>query len=261
MTGVVEDLERAPHLDDLPRVHHRHPIGIGCHDAEIVRDQDHGHSGGRLDLLEQFQVLGLNGDVERGRRLVGDEQPRRAGKRDRARHSLSHPAAELVGIVPQPRLGGGDPETSERLQHAFAERSAAQPLMEPHHLAHLRADRQRGVQRRHRILQHHGDLLAAHAAHLGPGLAQQIVALEEHAAADDPSGRLGDQTDQGEARHRLSRSRFADERQRLAGVEREADAIHGLRDPATGEKIRLQIVDDQERRGLGHHLALSFTSS
>src|SRR2546426_12099364 len=37
MTGVVEDLERAAHLDDLPGVHHRDPIGVGRDDAEVVR--------------------------------------------------------------------------------------------------------------------------------------------------------------------------------------------------------------------------------
>src|SRR5688572_24300171 len=33
MPGVVEDLQRGPHLHDLPRVHHRHPVGVRRHDA------------------------------------------------------------------------------------------------------------------------------------------------------------------------------------------------------------------------------------
>src|SRR5436309_4315208 len=40
MTGVVEDLERAPYLCDLRSVHHRHTSGIGRHDAANVRVQD-----------------------------------------------------------------------------------------------------------------------------------------------------------------------------------------------------------------------------
>ena len=45
MARVVEDLERAPHLHDPPRVHHRHAVGIGGHDAEVVGDQDDRDAG------------------------------------------------------------------------------------------------------------------------------------------------------------------------------------------------------------------------
>ena len=47
--------------------------GLG-HDAEIVRDQDHGGAGALLQLQHQVEDLRLDGDVERGGRLVGDQQ-------------------------------------------------------------------------------------------------------------------------------------------------------------------------------------------
>ena len=45
-------------------------------DAEIVRDQDDARARLLLQLLDQFENLRLNRHVERGRRLVGDQQLR-----------------------------------------------------------------------------------------------------------------------------------------------------------------------------------------
>ena len=56
--------------------------------------------------VEQPQDPGLDGDVERGRRLVGDQQLRPAGERDRDRDPLAHPARELVRVRVQRRARG-----------------------------------------------------------------------------------------------------------------------------------------------------------
>ena len=52
-----------------------------------------------LELLDQLENLRLNRDVERGRRLVGDEQLRLARQRHRNHHALAHAAGELVRIA------------------------------------------------------------------------------------------------------------------------------------------------------------------
>ncbi len=53
----------------------------------------------RLQIGEQLQDLRLDGDVERRRRLVGDEQAGPAGQRHGDHHPLPHPARELVRIA------------------------------------------------------------------------------------------------------------------------------------------------------------------
>ena len=58
--------------------------------------------------LDQLQDLGLDGHVERGRRLVGDQQVGVARERHRDHHALAHAARELVRVVvhaPPPALG------------------------------------------------------------------------------------------------------------------------------------------------------------
>ena len=46
--------------------------GLGD-DAEVVGDHDQAHAGLGLDVLDELQDLRLDGDVERGGRLVGDQ--------------------------------------------------------------------------------------------------------------------------------------------------------------------------------------------
>ena len=78
-------------LDDLARVHHRDAIGDARDDAEIVRDQDERHPELALQRLQQVQDLRLDRDVERGGRLVGDDQRRLAHQRHRDHHALAQP--------------------------------------------------------------------------------------------------------------------------------------------------------------------------
>ena len=58
-----------------------------------------------LQIGEQLQDLRLHGDVERRRRLVGDQQVGLVGERHRDHHALALPAGELVriGAEPAPR--------------------------------------------------------------------------------------------------------------------------------------------------------------
>src|SRR4029453_9238859 len=91
-----------------------------------------------------------------------------------------------------------------------------------------------------------GDLLAAHAPHLGGALVEEVLAIEEDPATDNAAGWLGDETHQREARHRLARSRLAHEGQGLPSVEHEAHAVYGLGDATTGEEGCLQIFDHQQ---------------
>ena len=49
----------------------------------------------------------------------------------------------------------------------------------------LFADREDWVERRHRILKDHGDVVATHFAHLGVGEFQQVFAVEQYLPAND----------------------------------------------------------------------------
>ena len=60
-------------LDDLAGVHDRHAVRHLRDDAEVVGDQQQRHAALGLQLRQQVEDLRLDGDVERGGRLVGDQ--------------------------------------------------------------------------------------------------------------------------------------------------------------------------------------------
>ena len=63
---------------------------------KIVRDQQHGHAALALQRLQQLEDLRLDGDVERGGRLVGDQQVRLVGQRHGDHDALALTAGKLV---------------------------------------------------------------------------------------------------------------------------------------------------------------------
>ena len=110
----------AARLDDAARVEHGDPVGDRREDAEVVRDEDDREARLAPEPVEQADDPGLDGDVERGRRLVGDEQPRPAGERDGDRDPLAHPARELVREGVQRALRIGDPHLAQQLERVLA---------------------------------------------------------------------------------------------------------------------------------------------
>ena len=84
-----EDVRHRPGFDDLAPLHHDHVVGDAAHDIEIVGDEQHRHADLLLQVFQQLQDLRLHGDVERGRRLVGDEKVRAVGERHRDHHPLA----------------------------------------------------------------------------------------------------------------------------------------------------------------------------
>ena len=106
---LIDALDRSL-LDNLAVLHDADPIGDLAHDAEVVGDEQHRHAGAPLNLLQQLQDLRLHRDVERGGRLVGDQQVRFVGERHGDHHPLPLPAGELVRIAAEPafRIGNAD---------------------------------------------------------------------------------------------------------------------------------------------------------
>ena len=122
MLGCGEHaLDRAV-LDDLAVVHHADAVGDLAHDAEVVGDEQHRHAEPLLRVLEQLEDLRLHRDVERGGRLVGDQQVRLVRQRHGDHHALALAAGELVRIAAQPRRRIGNADLVEQFEDAGARR-------------------------------------------------------------------------------------------------------------------------------------------
>ena len=86
----------------------------------------------------------------------------------------------------------------------------------------LVADGEDRIERGHRFLKDQRDLRAADALHLALAERAEIASLEDDRAGGDPSGRLHEPHDR-ERRQRFAAARFADQAERFAGGNREAD--------------------------------------
>ena len=174
-----EDVGRRAALDDLAVIHDAHPVGHLAHDAEIVGDEQHRHVELGLELGEQLEDLRLDGDVERSGRLVGDEQVGLVGERHGDHHPLTLAAGELMRIAVEPALGIVDADLIEQIEDARARGAVGKSTVDFQHLADLPLDRVQRIERRHRLLEDHRDLVAADLAERRRRKREQVLALEQ----------------------------------------------------------------------------------
>ncbi len=153
-------------LHDSSGVHHRDATRNLRHHSQIVRNEKHRKPQLPPQFREQLQNLFLHRDVQRGSRLVRDQDARASRQRHRDHHPLPQSARKLMRILPRaPR------RISQRRAFQCFERPpvnftfASPRLVHANRFFHLRADAQHRIQRRHRLLKNHGDLAPAQRPH------------------------------------------------------------------------------------------------
>ena len=114
-------------FDDAARVHHRDAIGGFGDDAEVVRDQQQREVELFLHIAQQLEDLRLHGDVERGGRLVGDDERRPARQGDGNHHALPHAARQLMRVVVHALVGIGDSHRAQQIDRALRAPPACRP--------------------------------------------------------------------------------------------------------------------------------------
>jgi hypothetical protein len=130
--GCAGVREQPPHrrlLDDPAGVHDGDAIGHLGDDAEVVRDEQQREPEAVAQLAQQVEDLRLDRHVERGRRLVGDDERGPAGERDGDQRALPHAAGELVRVLARARSGSGMRTASS----SSTARRRARPPGEPVH--------------------------------------------------------------------------------------------------------------------------------
>ena len=253
-----EDERRRPVLHDPAGIHDGDAVGERRDHREVVRDPDERRAALGDQAAHLGQDAGLDGDVERRRRLVRDDHRRAVEQRDRDRDPLAHAARELVRVGVEPRFGIGEADAAQYVRGARPGRAVRHALVREDREAHLRADRQDGVQRRRRVLEHHGDLPPAHAPELAGRQADELASAQAHGAGHDPPGRI-DEAEEREAGHALARARLAHEPEHLALLQREGDAVDRLRDARARREMGREVAHDEQR--LAHRLSLGLNWS
>ena len=196
MERVLYHVLHRADLGDPARIHHRDPIGgFGDH-AHVVSDQHHRRAVIAPEALDQRDDLRLHGDVERGGRLVGDDQFRLGADRQRDHDALAHAAGELVRVGVDPFLRRRDADLGQKIDGALARRGLRKAHVGPDRLDDLVADPVERIEAGQRILEDHADPFAPDAADF---FLRQMIdprSRQKDLAARDAAGRI-DQPDYG----------------------------------------------------------------
>ena len=110
--------------------------------------------------------------------LVGDKQAGPARERYRDHHALAHAARYLVRILIENCLGVGDLHTPQHVQRPLPRFCLRYYLVGEQRLGDLIAQCKYGIERGHRLLEDHGDAVAAYLANFVFANPQQVAALE-----------------------------------------------------------------------------------
>ena len=127
-----------------------------------------------------------------------------------------------VGAKPLTRLG--DADLGQELND-LCRRHCSAPMVERDDLADLPLDRMQRIERRHRLLKHHGDGVPTHRAQFVDRHFEHVAAAEKNLAAWVARRRLRQQTHNGLGGDGLTRAGFAHQRQCAALGKLERDSI------------------------------------
>ena len=128
-------------------------------------------------------------------------------------------------IVEEAGFRVADADLAQKVDDAGARGIALDILVDLKDLADLPLHRVQRIERGHRLLEHHGDVVAAHLSQVALIGIEQFLTLEAHRARRVGRRGIGQQLQDRQGRDRLARSRLADQCQRLALVDGEGHLV------------------------------------
>ncbi len=136
------------------------------------------------------QDLRLDRNIQRRGWLIADDQLGLVEQGNGNGDALPHPARELMRMRVKPPCRIGNADSRQDFSGASPGGGFANAAMCLQSEAHLRADGQDRVQRRRRILEHHGDLAATNGPELTRRQPDQFASVQLDRTTDDPPGRI-----------------------------------------------------------------------
>ena len=97
--GCLVEALPVGHFDDLAEIHHRHPVRDVADHGEVVRHKEIGEAIALLQVSQQIDDLGLDGDIQGRDRLVAHHKRRLHGQGPGNANPLALPAGELVRVA------------------------------------------------------------------------------------------------------------------------------------------------------------------
>ena len=192
MLRSLEDLERVARFHELAVAQDVHSLGEVPDHGEIVGDEDD-REPAAAEAVEEVEKLRLRALVDRGGRLVGDEDGRPCGKGAGDARPLALTAGQLAGLLAG--VVGADAHSREELQRPRASLGRRGLVVESAGLGNGRQRRHPRVETAVRILKHHLHF-AAHRTGIGAAIACRSTRRDR---APNRSREAGGRTERGRA--------------------------------------------------------------
>ena len=245
MRGRSEHARGVALFHHLAGIEHIDTVGKAADEVEIVADEGDGHAKRLLEILQQIDDLGLHRDIQRGCRLIRDQQRGAIGNGHGDHDALALATRQFMGIRGHAAGGIGNPYQIQQAQRLGAGRAPAHPAVAHQRQFHLPANGKERIERGHRLLEHHADALAAHPVQITRGKRQQIAPLEQHLTGRLAIGRQ--QAEGGIHDLAFARAGLPDNGHGLAGMNLQIDAAHRLHRPGGGAETNPQSTDGHQR--------------
>jgi len=253
MELVVVQLAFIGQLDQLAQIHNADTVGNVTDNAQVMGDEEVSKAEVILQLGEQVEDLGLNGNVKGGNGFVADDELGVHGQGTGDSDTLTLAAGELVGVAVG--VEGSETDHAQQLGGTLFDLLFGSHLMGQHGLLKHGTNGHTGVKGSVGILEN--DLhLAADFAHLGTVQLAEILTVE-----DNFTGGGLDELKNGLTEGGLTASGFADETKGLTAVDEKAYIVNcldvGLNagEKALGHREILTYIISNKDLIFGHYLA------
>ncbi|MEH2476076.1 hypothetical protein V1284_007520 [Nitrobacteraceae bacterium AZCC 2299] len=251
--GRAQDAVERAGFHQPALTHHRDAVGdLGDH-AHVMGDEQHRGAVILLQVADQGEDLLLGGDVERGGRLVGDQELGLQHQGHRDHDALALTAGQPMRKRSEDALHVGQPHLVHHFENPRAARGGIEIGVGAQHLVDLLADRDDGIERRHRLLEDHRHGGGAELSQTAVAGFQHILADQLDAAAGGFQRILRQQAHGGKRGHRFAGSAFADHAQGFALAHLQRNAVDDLLAGAGLADTDDKIIDFQNQR-LGVHV-------
>ena len=254
----MEDLVGVPLLHDLAAVEHDDAIRHLRDHRQIVGHVERGGAGVPDHVLERGQHLDLRGDVDRGGGLVEHQQVRTARHRHHREQALELSPAHLVRVLAADAFRLREPHPAGQIDHPDLGLVLRHRAVDQRALRDLGAEGVGDVERGGGRLRDVGDAPAAHGALLVEREGEHRAPVERHLAAGETAAgpRVGER---GQRDGRLAGARLADEREHLAPVDLQRDALDDGHPLAGGTPaLHVEIPDPEQSAHFTSSSEMSF---
>ena len=178
--GIFEQVVHPGAFDGTPGVHHHDIIGGFCNHAHVVGNHDRRRTRFFLCNFNDVQDLRLDGHVQCGGWLVGDQDLRVVRNRDGDDYALAHTPRKLVWKRFQAQFWLTDPDEFQQMRSLVKRDPLAHLLVGLDCFDQLCSDIENRSQCRERILEDHANVFAANFRHLLVVFRQQVFTVELH---------------------------------------------------------------------------------